>query len=627
MAGLCTVSDLRAGIAVAMSGIRRVRFGEFELDPASGELWRAGRRVRLQQHPFRVLEQLTARPGELVTREQLTAALWPATTYTDTDVGLNTAIRKLRAALDDDSDAPRYIETVPRRGYRLLVPVEMVCVPRPAGRWGLAQSTAAAAIAMLIVLGTTLAWRAWRLDDDGAGARTVAVLPFENLSNDPSQQYFVDGMTDALTTELVRYPSLRVISRTTMLHYRAPTRPLTQIARQLDADALIEGTVMRAGDRVRVTVQLVSAEDRHLWAQSYESELEDVLSLQRTISDAIARQVAGRLSPPRPGRRGDGPIHVEAYDQYLQGRYFQRKLTADSLDRAVRHFQQSIALDPRFAPAHAGLADTYASLANYGFEPANVMMPRARAAAERALELDEALAGAHSALGHIRALYDWDWQGAETALRRALELDPDDALTHARLGTVLLVTGRAEEALSEQRKAVGLEPFSAFIAGFLCRHHAFLGEFDEAMAACRHALELDALFWPASNFLGEAYRRSGRHEQWAQEWQRRAVARGDAELARRIADEYATGGGPGLVRFELERSLELCRAGDMAAVYCAATHAAAGDLDAAFASLDQAFSERSGYLVVLDVSPEFAPLRANPRYPAYRARLRLPPAG
>lgn len=614
----------------------KVLFGEFELDLSSGELHRGGQRLALQVLPFRVLEQLVTHPGEVVSREALVAYLWPGQTFIDTDVGLNTAVRKLRAVLGDDSDAPRYIETLPRRGYRLLVPVAVAAEPdAPAiepseapstaraahvsRRWRFAAGASiVAAVAVLVTLGIRQHLQI------AARPRTIAVLPLANLSKDPDQQYFADGMTDALITELGRERRLRVISRTTMQRYGAPTSSLREIARELDADVMVEGAVLRSGDRVRITAQLIDADDTHLWAQAYDGDLRDVLNLQRTIAGEIARhvvaQVAGSSDKTAPGR--EAKVDPAAYDAYLLGRFHLARFNGD---KAASAFKQAIAIDPGYAAAYAGLADAYVLLGAYAQKPMDEAMPRARAAAQRALELDPSQASAHSALGLIHQSYDWNWKEAEAQYRRALELNPGDVEVHLRYAWMLRVLGRTGESLVEIRKAIELDPLSARAHTLLCTHQVFVNQLDAAIESCRHAVELDETFLLAALALSDAYRAKGMYKEWAEEWQRNVLVRGDREQAQLVARVFASEGGAGLERLAARNMDAQCKVDSgMPGEVCAVFHAQAGDLDTAFRELERAFEHHSPFLPAVDLNPNAAALRADKRYAAFRKRLNLP---
>lgn len=616
----------------------KVLFGEFELDLSSGELHRGGQRLALQVLPFRVLEQLVTHPGEVVSRETLMAHLWPGQTFIDTDVGLNTAVRKLRAVLGDDSDAPRYIETLPRRGYRLLVPVGVAVAPEPgvpatepgepssdgraarvSRRWRLAA--AASIVAAVAVLVT---WGIRQHLQTAAQPRTIAVLPLANLSKDPDQQYFADGMTDALITELGREPRLRVISRTTMQRYGAPTASLREIARELDADVMVEGAVLRSGDRVRITAQLIDADDTHLWAQAYDGDLHDVLNLQRTIAGEIARHVVAEVagSPAKVAPDREAQVEPAAYDAYLLGRFYLGRFNAD---KAASAFEQAIAIDPAYAAAYAGLADAYVLLGAYAQKPMDEAMPRARAAAKRALELDPSQASAHSALGLIHQSYDWNWKEAEAQYRRALELNPGDVEVHLRYAWMLRVLGRFEESLVEIRKAIELDPLSARAHTLLCTHQVFVKQLDAAIESCRHAVELDETFLLAALALSDAYRAKGMYREWAEEWQRNVMVRGDRDQAQLVARVFATEGGAGLERLAARNMDAQCKVDSgMPGEVCAVFRAKQGDLDTAFRELERAFEHHSPFLPAVDLDPNAAALRADKRYAAFRKRLNLP---
>jgi TolB-like protein/DNA-binding winged helix-turn-helix (wHTH) protein len=616
----------------------KVRFGEFELDLSTGELRRDGQRVPLQDLPFRVLAQLVTHPGEVVSREALIAQLWPGQTFIDTDVGLNTAVRKLRAVLGDDSDAPRYIETLPRRGYRLLVPVTVAAEPdaiaaepveaastalaaRPSRRlWLAAAVVIIAAVAVLAGLG--LRQRAHTT----AGPRTIAVLPLANLSHDPAQQYFADGMTDALITELARERRLRVISRTTMQRYGATTSPLKDIARELDADVMVEGAVLRSGDRVRITAQLIDADDTHLWAQSYEGDLRDVLNLQRKIAVEIAHQVVAEIagSPGNPSPAAQ--VNPAAYDAYIRGRFYFNRFRDADFDKAAAEFERAIAIDPGYAAAHAALADTYAALGERGMQPMKEAMPKARAAARRALQLDPTLASAHSAMGLIHHSFDWNWEAAESEFRQALELDPRDADAHLRYAWMLAVVRRPQEAMAHVRTAIEIDPLSPYAYTMRCEIQKDANQLDAAIASCRHAIELDDTFLPAALSLSDVYRAKGMYKEWAQEWQRNVLVRGDWQQARLVATVFAKEGGPGLERLSARLVGEQCTKGEgyMPGEFCAAHYANEGDFDTAFRELERAFEHHSPYLADIDSEPRAAALRADPRYAAFRKRLNLP---
>jgi len=512
------------------------RFGEFEFDPASGELHKDGAKVRLQEQPFQILTLLLKRPGEVVTREEVRQALWPGDTFVDFDVGLNSAIKRLRDALNDSAENPRFVETLPRRGYRFVAALEtspgaappgLEAPPRTApppvegeararragvrlGSWG-----AAAAVAVLVLMATLAATGRWphpRGQLASVPIRSLAVLPFENLSGDAEQDYFADGMTDSLITSLAQVHALRVISRTSVMQYRRANKALPRIAEELDVDAVVEGTVSRAGDRVRITAQLIQATtDRHLWAQSYEREARDVLSLQREVAAAIAQAVEVKLQPEEKVRmtRAAAPVQPEAYEDYLKGRFYWSKRSPETSLKAVGYFQQAIARDPAYAPAYSGLSDTYRAFDVQGLAPPRECMPKAEEAARKALALDDTLAEAHASLAGVLYRYDWDWPGAEREFRLSLELEPSYAEGHRAYAVYLMTVRRHEEALAEAQRARELSPLSLVINTELGMALVRLGRYDEAIEQLRKTLEIDPKFFRAYQTMALAYEGKG----------------------------------------------------------------------------------------------------------------------
>src|SRR5215467_1365555 len=389
---------------------RRLRFGVFELDLRAGELRKHGLRVRLQEQPFQVLAMLLEHHGEVVTREELQKKLWSADTFVDFDHGLNKAINKIREALGDSAESPRFIETVARRGYRFLAEVKVDDAapsrstetagdpPHATGHSDFAKrvpSLRAWKISAFVLLLLGAPFAAWRLHSWNRPSpiiRSLAVLPLESLSNDASQDFFADGMTDELISDLGQISELRVISRTSVMAYKHARKPLPQIARELKVDAVVEGTVLRSGDQVRITAQLIEASaDKHLWSQSYEGELRDALELQNKVARAIADQIRISLNPQEQAAlKAAKVVNPEAYVSYLKGRYFWNKRTGDSLKAALAYFNQAIEEDPKYARAYSGLADTYALLGDwqYAVMTPKEALPKAKAAAIKALELD-----------------------------------------------------------------------------------------------------------------------------------------------------------------------------------------------------------------------------------------------
>src|SRR5713101_3735750 len=418
------------------------RFGAFEFDPRARQLRKHGHTIRLHGQPLEILGLLLERPTEVVLREELRARLWPEDTFVDFEHSLNAAVNKLREALDDDANNPRFIETVPRRGYRFIAPVEGALpasapdstnldapaanqeaidlgveksaaeVPMPSGarprRRTLWLVFAACAFLVALLVGFDaggLRQRFFGRPDPG-GIRSIAVLPLENLSHDPEQEYFADGMTEALTTELAQISALKVISRTSVMQYKGTKKSLPQIAKELRVDAVVEGAVQRSGDKVEITVQLIQAPtDRHLLAKSYERDLRDVLALQREIAHAITDEIKAKLTPgERASLASSHPVNPEAYEAYLEGRYFWNKRTENAVRTAAEYFQRAVDKDPTYARAYAGLADAYSVLGSWSLDalPPSEVLPKARAAVTKALQLDDSIAEAHTALAGIK---------------------------------------------------------------------------------------------------------------------------------------------------------------------------------------------------------------------------------
>jgi TolB-like protein/DNA-binding winged helix-turn-helix (wHTH) protein/Tfp pilus assembly protein PilF len=504
------------------SAVRRVvRFGAFELDLQSGELRKRGLKTRLAPQAFQVLVLLLEHAGELVTREALRQRLWPADTFVDFDMGLASAVKKLRESLGDTAENPRFVETLPRRGYRFLAAVEPVALepvaaadpvaprpptPRP---WRGRAVTAAVVAAVLLALQVGGAWR-WLFRTTRAApaqVKSIAVLPLENLSGDASQDYFADGVTDALITDLAQM-GLQVISRTSVRQYKGTRKPAPAIARELGVDAVVEGSVVRVGPRVRITAQLVhGATDRHLWARSYERELRDVLALQGEIAASIAEAIELEVRPgARPRVR---PVDPEAYQAYLEGRFYWSVRETDGLFKAADRFQTAIAKDPTFAPAYSGLSDTYRLFDMHGLLRPTESMPRAEAAARKALALDDTLAEAHASLATVLFRYDWDWRSAEDEYRRALALDPSYAEAHRAYAIYLLVVGRPEAAVAEARRAHELSPLSPIVATERGLVLAFAGHVDEGIDLLEKTMAADPGFLRVYQSLALAYRRKG----------------------------------------------------------------------------------------------------------------------
>ncbi|HEY6344744.1 MAG TPA: winged helix-turn-helix domain-containing protein [Bryobacteraceae bacterium] len=441
---------------------RSVRFGPFEFDPHTGELRKYGIRIKIQGQPVELLAILIEQPGELVTREDLEKRLWPADTHVDFEHSLNAAMKRLRVALGDSAQAPRFVETIARRGYRFIAPVSQageaiqpggnvpqaaVLDPQPARhrRFVVVAAATTAFVVALLAGGAILASRgdALRRRIVPVPIRSLAVLPLANLSGDRDQDYFVDGLTDLLRQNLQGIGSLRVISRTSSMHYRGTGRPLPDIARELNIDAIVDGSVLRSGDRVRVSVELIQAStDKHLWSNSYEGDLRDVLALQATVAGRIAEEIRVTLTPPDRARLARARVlNPEAYEAYSKGRFFWNKRTSEDLKKAIGFFQEAIDKDPEYARAYDGLADCWLPLGWYGFLAPSATFPQAKDAIAKALTLDDSLAEAHTSLAFVDVYYDRDWIAAEREFRRGTELNPNYANGHHWYAEFLSLVG------------------------------------------------------------------------------------------------------------------------------------------------------------------------------------------
>lgn len=479
---------------------RGFRFGVFELDLRAGELRKSGTRLKLAGQPIQVLQVLVEHPHEVVTREELRRRLWPDNTFVDYDLALNKAVARLRDTLGDAPENPRYIETIPRHGYRFIGVIEPANPPQPAGApaatpapaqisWRLYGAIAVLVFGMLALrFGARLTTHTFATADSNAvEVRSLAVLPLENLSKDSGQDYFSDGITEALTTELAQMSSLRVISRTSAARFKGTNDSLPEIGRKLGADAIVEGSVTRSESRVRVTAQLIDARsDRHLWAKTYERDLQDILQLQDEVARDIAGEIRLKLSPTERARlEGSQTVDTAAHDAYLRGRYFWNRRTEPELHKAKDYFEQAIAADPGFAPAYAGLADTYFYLSYaWGRMPPREGMPLAKAAALKAIELDDSAAEGHASLGTVKFLYDWDFPGAEKELKRAIAVNPNYELGHHAYSVLLAAEHRSAESVAEARKAVEVDPLSI-------PANNILGDVLQAAGSCDQALDVD----------------------------------------------------------------------------------------------------------------------------------------
>jgi TolB-like protein/DNA-binding winged helix-turn-helix (wHTH) protein/Flp pilus assembly protein TadD len=635
-----------------------VRFGTFEVSLQSGEVRKAGLRIRVQQQPMKLLEILLEHPGEVVTREELRSRVWRSENFGDFDQALNIAIGKLRSALGDSAESPRFIETLPKRGYRFIADVSVVDAdagPRrqePVGaelpaldpgqkiqaaglavapkrrRWPTRWVGALALVIIIIVIGLSIlsVWLLRSRAPAPTGIRSIAVLPLENLSGDAAQNYFADGMTDELITDLAQISALRVISRTSVMVYKGARKPLPQIARELNVDAVVEGTVLRSGDQVRITAQLIEAStDKHLWSQSYEGELRDTLALQNRVATAIADQIRINLTPQEQAAlKNVKVVNPEAYESYLKGRYFWNKRTADGLKVALAYFKQTIEEDPKYAQAYSGLADTYALLGDwqYAVMTPKEAFPQAKTAAIKALELDSTLGEAHNSLAFVLDGFDWDFDSAGKEFQRAIELSPGYATAHHWYAWHLSLLGRYDQAIAEMRKAQNLDPLSLIINADLAEVLVLAHSYDESIQQSRKTIEMDPNFALAHNQLAQAYLQKHMYDEAVAELQEAVKLSGDSPTCiANLARAYiASGKGSEAVQLlgDLKKrsNPSHSNASEIAMIY-----AYLGDTDQAMNWLEKGFEERFNPGVLL--RPGFDPLRLDPRFQKLLRRVGL----
>ena len=631
-----------------------VRFGTYEVSLQSGEVRKAGLRIRVQQQPMKLLEILLEHPGEVVTREELRSRVWPNESFGDFDQALNIAIGKLRSALGDSAENPRFIETLPKRGYRFIADVtvldndarlrrpESVAADLPATepghlrqRSGLAvapkrrpwPTRVIVALALVLSLSTLSVWLFRSHGPAPAGIRSLAVLPLENLSGDASQNYFADGMTEELITDLAQISALRVISRTSVMVYKGARKPLPQIARELNVDAVVEGTVLRSGDQVRITAQLIEAStDKHLWSQSYEGELRDTLALQSRVASAIADQIRINLTPQEQAAlKNIKVVNPQAYESYLKGRYFWNKRTADGLKAALAYFKQAIEEDPKYAKAYSGLADTYALLGDwqYAVMTPKEAFPEAKAAAIHALDLDNTLGEAHNSLAFVLDGFDWDLDAGGKEFQRAIELNPGYATAHHWYAWHLSLLGRFDEAIAEMRKAENLDPLSLIINADLAELLGLAHSYDDSIRQSLKTIEMDPNFALAHNQLGQAYLQKHMYAEAVAELQKAVeLSRDSPTCVANLARAYVASGKRSEAVKLLDDLKKRSSTGYSNASEIAMIYASLGDTDKAMNWLEKGFEERFNPGVLL--RPGFDPLRSSPRFQDLVHRVGLP---
>jgi len=623
-----------------------VCFGSFEVDLDSGQLRKSGLKLKMRDQSFQVLASLLEHPGQVVSREELRQRLWRDGVFVDFDNNLNAIIARLREALGDSSEHPRFIETLPKHGYRFIADVTAVdrehvsavgpailavAPPQPTGRGrGWRVRAALGIAALLLILG---ALNVGGLRNRFLGhpeqprIRSLAVLPLTNLSRDPEQEYFADGMTDALITELAKISALKVISRTSVMHYKKTNETAPQIAAELNVDGLLEGTVQREDAQVRINVQLIYApRDKHLWAESYQRQLPGILALQSEIARGVAQEVRASLTPAEHARLAHvRNVNPQAYEAYLRGRHLLRIRTRDSLQEALAHFEAAIRIDPGYALAYTGLADTYSVLGDQKFMAPDKSFPKAQAAAQKALELDDNLAEAHAAMALVLHAYDWDWRGGEREIERAIQLNPSYASARHWHAMLLSEMGHHAEAITEMREARALDPLSPRINANCGNVLIVARQYQEAIKELQKTVQLFPDDAAANLFLGEAFSAVGRHNEAITQTRRGLTLQGAApERSPEFARILARAGKGQQAEQILQVALKARNNGEyIPAPGLAAAYVALGEKDEAFAWLEKGYAEHDTDMEWLRVVASWDPIRSDPRFAALLRKMNL----
>jgi len=611
---------------------------ELEFDALRYEARHNALPLKLERIPMELLALLVEKSGQLVSRQEIVARIWGEDVFVQADQGINTAVRKIRRALHDDPDQPQYLETIVGKGYRFIGPVKTSAQPdaspiRVSGPMSFPVATrrysavllgAAILVAVVAIVLTLKA----RSPDQSANAhqssaiRSVAVMPLENLSGDSTQDYFVDGISDELLTRLAKVSSLRVISRSSAMRLKTAHKPIAEIAKTLNVDALVEGSVVRAGDRVRVTAKLADpATGRDLWAESYERDVRDTLALQADVAMAIARAINLTLTMPERTRLSTvRPMSPDAYEAFLKGRYHWNKRTPAGIAKSIEYYQRSLTIEPGNAIVYASLATSYSQSQSAPRE----RFPRAREAALKALELDDSLAEGYEALASIKQWYEWDFRGAEQLYERAVALSPGYATAHQRLGLLLANTGRVDAAIAQALRARELDPLSLSITAAVGWYCYFARQYDRSISESRKALDLDPDFGQAHEYLGYAYQQKHMYDAAITEFQ---AAKRASPAAPTAAGNLGHAYGIANRRQEALKILDELRAArssryvpaDADALIYLGINERAKALD----YLERAVDERAMYVTRLRIDPIFDSLRSEPRFVEILRRIGL----
>ena len=607
-----------------------IKFDEFLLDRERYELYRGDDSVRMEKIPMELLILLVGKDGKLVTREEIVEHVWGKDVFVDTEHGINTAIRKIRHALKDDPEQPRFVQTVTGKGYRFIAecknvntesaetfaatehavmspPKETILPLEENKSW---KWEAAFALSFAVLAGVMLAFNLGGFRDrlfsthQVGPIHSIAVLPLTNLSGDKSQEYFSDGLTDELTTALAQNHSLRVVSRTSAMQYKGVNKPLPEIAQALGVDGILEGSVMRTNDQVHVNLQLIYAPtDTHVWAESYDRNLKGAISLPEEVSQTIAIQA----KTPPPVVTYQRHLNPEAHDAYLQGRFYWNMV---DFPRSKQYFEQAVQLQPDYAAAWAGLAETYTTYAVGWLVPPSEAFPKAQECAEKALALDDSSAEAHNALAMIYLFRDWDWQKAEAEARRAIALDPNFASGRNTLSLILFVQNRDAEALQEQKLAAELDPLSESLGS----SYLLAGQIDAAIADLEHHAEFVRDFWTQFD-LSTAYKLKGEDRKAAEAMAQAFLNKNDGKSAEEIRRAFEKKGIHGVWEWSLNQQLaRINRKQYMSPWVLAWQYAELGDREHTLVELEAAYKEHTGWLLFIQKEPVLDFLHNDPRY-------------
>jgi TolB-like protein/DNA-binding winged helix-turn-helix (wHTH) protein/Flp pilus assembly protein TadD len=621
-------------------------FGPFRLDQAERRLRCAGQPVPLPPKVFDTLFELVSNSGRLLTKEELLKRVWPGTFVEEANLAQN--ISAIRRALDACAPGIRYIETVPKSGYRFVAETRRV-EKRPAtavtasadispeplrstsdGHGRRSSTWLAVVVAILVIVGST-GWfagrnaRTFKARETVAAAatpiRSIAVLPIVNLSADPAQEYFSDGLTDELITRVAQVGAFQVISRTSVMGYKGTSKKVPEIGAELHVDSVVEGTVERVRDRVRIRVQLIrTATDQHVWAESYDREVADVLQLEQDVAREIAQHIGQLKREPEPVRRHAVP--QEAHEEYLKGRYRWNERSETALRMGIGHFKRAIEVDPLYAEAYAGLADSYIMLENWGFVSPADAYPVAEAAARKALEIDDSLGDAYTSLAYATFLFDWDWSGAEKRLRRAIELNPNYSTAHHFYSVYLMAAGRHEEAQREIERARDLDPLSPAINGVVSWIYYEGRSYDKAMEQCRRAVDMNPAYANSRLDLGGVYMVRGEYEKALVEFGRAQAIVGDTPSVRSyLAQGYALSGNKERARGILQGLLasKFVSPWELALIYDAL-----GERNQALTQLERAADQRASWIVIMASDPRLDDLHADSRFNQLIDRVHIP---